>query len=55
MPNKIQNIFKCVHYTFNGNMNLTCRNSKRCCIFYEVHCNEYEVVDEGIKDISSGK
>lgn len=39
---KIQNIYNCIHYTPNGNMNKTCRNEKRCCIFYEEYCNDYK-------------
>lgn len=39
---KIQNIYKCKYFTPNGNMNKTCRNEKRCCIFYEVNCKEYK-------------
>lgn len=43
----IQYIHRCKFYTPNGNMNLTCRNEKRCCIFYEVTCQEYEEKDDG--------
>ena len=38
----IQNIYKCIFYTPNGNMNKTCKDEKRCCIFYEVYCREYK-------------
>lgn len=54
MSRKIQDIYNCIHYTPNGNMNRTCRNDKRCCIFYEVYCNEYEVKNEG-NDNTSGR
>lgn len=39
----IQNIYKCVNYTPNENLNKTCDNCKRCCIYYGLICSEYEV------------
>lgn len=47
--NIIQNIFKCLFYTPNGNMNKTCMNEKRCCIFYEVTCPDYFEITEKYK------
>ncbi len=38
----IQIPLRCVHYTPNTNMNLTCRNEKRCIIYYEAICREYK-------------
>ena len=49
MARKIQDIFKCKFFTPDGNLNKTCRKEKRCCIFYEVICNEYEEKDETSK------
>lgn len=43
---RIQNIYKCKHYTPNGNMNKTCDNSKRCCVFYEVNCQSYSETED---------
>jgi len=40
--NNLQNLFKCVHYTRNENMNKTCRNEKMCKIYYDEECKEYE-------------
>lgn len=45
---EIQNIFECKSYTPNKNMNRTCMNEKRCHIFYEVYCNEYERKSKGM-------
>lgn len=39
----IQNIYKCKCFTPNENLNKTCDNSKRCCIYYGLVCSEYEV------------
>ena len=39
----IQDIYKCGHYTPNENLNKTCDNCKRCCIYYGLICSEYEV------------
>lgn len=45
----IQSIYKCLYYTPNGNMNKTCMEEKRCCIFYEVTCPDYYEVTEEFK------
>ena len=42
----IQDIYKCGHYTPNENLNKTCDNSKRCCIYYDLACSEYEVKND---------
>jgi len=37
----IQNLYNCQDYTPNTNLNLTCRNCKRCVILYGETCYEY--------------
>lgn len=39
---KIQQAHKCKNYTPNFNLNLTCKKSKRCVIYYEAYCLTYE-------------
>ena len=54
MAVEIQHMFRCKYYTPNQNLNLTCckePQSRRCWIFYEVHCPSYEEKGEenGVK------
>ena len=42
----IQIPLRCLHYTPNTNMNLTCKGEKRCIIYYEAVCKEYKEGDE---------
>ena len=37
----IQNIFKCVKFTPNENLNKTCNNEKRCVIYNQELCYNY--------------
>ena len=46
----IQIPMKCLHYTPNTNMNLTCKNEKRCIIYYEAICKEYKEQNETHRD-----
>lgn len=39
---EVQNIYKCKKYKPNDNLNLTCNNQKRCVIYYDEVCREYE-------------
>lgn len=44
LRNMPQTPFGCKHYTPQDNLNLTCRNEKRCLLIsYEHKCKEYEV------------
>jgi len=47
--NKIQDIYKCLYFTPNGNLNKTCMGKKRCCVFYEIICPDYYKVDTSYK------
>lgn len=39
---EIQNIYRCKKFKQNDNLNLTCDNQKRCVIYYDEVCREYE-------------
>ena len=38
----IQNMFRCIHYTPDENLNKTCDGKNRCVIYYEETCYKYE-------------
>lgn len=40
---KIQNIYKCKHFTDNENMNRTCRNKKMCKVYYDEICEDFKI------------
>lgn len=42
MGRPIQNIYKCNKYTPNQNLNKTCKNCKRCVLYYDEYCYDYE-------------
>ena len=42
MGRPIQNIYKCNKYTPNQNLNKTCKNCKRCVIYYDEYCYDYK-------------
>lgn len=42
MGRPIQNIYRCNNYTKNYNLNKTCKNCKRCVIYYGEYCYDYE-------------
>lgn len=45
----MQNLYKCINYTQNENMNKTCQNNKMCKIYHDEVCEEYkEKEDENI-------
>ena len=41
MAREIQIPMRCKSYTENENLNLTCKNKNRCCIYYGNLCEEY--------------
>ena len=38
---RIQNIYNCIKFTPNDNLNLTCDNKSRCVIYYGETCPLY--------------
>lgn len=42
MGRPIQNIYRCNNYTKNYNLNKTCKNCKRCVIYYGEYCYDYK-------------
>ena len=50
----IQNIYKCLFYTPNDNLNKTCLDNKRCDIYYDVICPYYFEVSNEYKKKQRG-
>ena len=38
----MQTLLNCNNYTKNNNLNKTCNNNKRCELYYNNYCKEYE-------------
>ena len=38
----MQNLYNCIFFRHNENMNKTCRNEKMCKIYHDEVCSEYK-------------
>ena len=46
---RIQDIYKCLYFTPDENLNKTCMDKKRCSIYYDETCPDYFEVSQEYK------